>query len=116
LDQVIFTMPFYASVAYSIGALLAPRMPADSQSASRIRFWASLTIGLVYIVEATLLLVQAKQLQASLRQSVPDGFGASRWLVLACDLVPVAAGGCLIYFADWLRRTKEIHSVADTVA
>jgi len=114
LDQVIFTMPFYASVAYSIGALVAPRMPADSQTASTIRFWASLTIGLVYLTEATLLLVQAKQVQSLLRQSVPNGFVASRWLSLASNLVPVAVGGCLIYFADWLRRTKEIHSVADS--
>jgi hypothetical protein len=114
LDQIIFTMPFYASVAYSIGALLAPRMPADSQTASTIRFWASLTIGLVYLAEATLLLVQAKQVQALLRQSVPNGLGEMRWFAVFYDLVPVAAGGCLIFFAEWLWRKREIPSAVNT--
>jgi hypothetical protein len=114
LDQIIFTMPFYASAAYSIGALLATRMPVDSQTASTIRSWASLIVGLIYLSDATLLLVQAKQVQSLLRQTVPNGFGASRWLGLGSDLVPLAAGGCLVYFADWLQRTKKIRSIADS--
>jgi hypothetical protein len=113
LDQIIVIMPFYAGAAYSIGALLAPRIPAGSRLASTIRSWASLIVGLVFLAVATSLLIQAKQVQSLLRQSIPNGLGELRWLSLAYYFVPVAMGGCLIYFADWLRRRKEIHPAAD---
>ena len=113
LDQIIITMPFYAGTAYSIGAFLAPRIPSNSRLARAIRFWASLTVGLAYLAVATSLLIQAKHVQSLLRQSVPNGLGELRWLALSYDLVHVAAGGCLVFFADWLRRTREIHSAAD---
>jgi hypothetical protein len=106
-------MPFYAGAAYSIGALLAPRMPADSRMASIIRFWASLVVGLVCLAGATSLLIQSKKMQSLIRQSAPDGLGELRWLFWAYCFVPVAVGGCLIYFADWLRRREQIHSTAD---
>jgi hypothetical protein len=114
LDQIVVIMPVYASAAYSIGALLAPRMPASSRMASVIRFWASLIVGLFCLAGATSLLIQAKQLQSLIRQSVPNGLGELRWLLLTYELVPVAMGGWLIFFADWLRRRKENHSAADT--
>ncbi len=113
LDQIIVIMPFYAGAAYSIGALLAPRMPADSRMASAIRFWASLVVGLACLAGATSLLIRAKQVQSLIRQTTPNGLGEFRWVLLAYDFVPVAVGGCLIYFADWLRRRKEIHPAAD---
>jgi hypothetical protein len=113
LDQIIVIMPFYAGAAYSLGAFLAPRIPAGSRMASGIRFWASLVVGLVCLAGATSLLIQAKQVQALIRQTVPNGLGELQWLLLAYCLVPVAMGGCLIYFADWLRRRKEIHPATD---
>lgn len=108
-------MPFYTGAAYSIGALLAPRMPACSRMASGIRFWASLVVGLVCLAGATSLLIQAKHVQSLIGQTVPNGLGELRWLLLAYYFVPVAMGGCLIYYADWLRRRKEIHSDAHLV-
>jgi hypothetical protein len=113
LDQIVVIMPFYAGAAYSIGAFLAPRMPADSRTASAIRFWASLTVGLVCLAGATSLVFQAKQVQSLLRQLVPNGLGELRWFFLSYCLVPVAMGACLIYFADWLRRRKGIHPAAE---
>jgi hypothetical protein len=115
LDQIIITMPFYAGAAYSIGAFLAPKIPSNSRTANAIRFWASLTVGLVYLAGATSVLIQAKQVQSLLRQSVPNGFGELRWLAVAYDIAPVALGGCLIFFAEWLWRKREIPSAADTV-
>lgn len=115
LDQVLVIMPFYAGTAYSIGALFAPRIPADSQTARAIRFWVSLIVGFFCLAGATSLLIQAKQIQSMLRQSIPNGLGELRWFLLAVELVPVAVGGCLIFFADWLRRTREIHSATEIV-
>jgi len=115
LDQVIVTMPFYAGVAYSIGALFAPKIPKDSRMARAIRFWASLVVGLFCLAGATSLLIHAKQLQSLLRQAIPNGLGELRWFLLSIELVPVAVGGCLIFFADWLRRTREIHSTTEIV-
>ena len=107
-------MPFYAGAAYSIGALMAPRMPAGSLLASTIRSWARLIVRLIFLAVATSLLIQAKQFQSLLRQSIPNGLGELRWFLVSVEFVPVAVGAGLIYFADWLRRAKEIHSVADS--
>ena len=114
LDQIVFTMPFYASAAYSIGALLASRMPKDSQLVRAIRFWASLTVGLFFIVGATTLVIEAMRPQAQelLRQSLM-GSGELRWFMLLYELVPVAAGGCLILFADWIRRKQQTDTAAN---
>lgn len=114
LDQIIITMPFYAGAAYSIGAFFAPKIPSNSGTAKAIRFGASLTVGLVYLAGATSLLIQAKQVQSLLRQSVPNGLGELRWLAVSYDLAPLLMGGCLIFFAEWLWRKREIPSEADS--
>jgi hypothetical protein len=117
LDQIVVIMPFYAAAAYSIGALLAPRIPEDSRSASAIRFWAGLTIGLIFLAGAISILVEARQpqFQLFLRQSLPDGWWAWRWLLLPYGLLPAVVGAWLIDFAFRMRRKQETHATADVV-
>jgi hypothetical protein len=103
-------MPFYAGAAYSIGALLAPRIPAGLRTASVIRFWASLTLGLLFLAGAAALVIEASQPEARIviRQTLPEGLGALRWSMLVYGLVPLATGTCLVLYADWLRRNRGI--------
>jgi hypothetical protein len=115
LDQVVILMPFYAAAAYSIGALVAPRRPADTRPANTVRFWSSLIVGLIFLAGATSIVIEAMQPQAQLllRQSVPESLGELRWLMLSYALVPVVAGAGLILFADWMRRKQNTNTVTD---
>jgi hypothetical protein len=110
LDQIIITMPFYTATSYSIGTLLATRIPQDSQLAKAIRFWASLTLGLVFLAGAAALVIEATQPEARIliRQTLPEGLGPLRWSMLVYGLVPLATGTSLILYANWLRRNREI--------
>jgi hypothetical protein len=108
LDQIIITMPFYAAAAYSIGALLAPSAPRDSRLAVAIRFWTSLTVGLLFLAGATALIIEAMRPQAQSLIQQYAGFGFLSWTMLALGLVPLVMGACLIFFADWLRRKQQV--------
>lgn len=113
LDQILVTLPFYSAAAYSIGALLAPKMPSNYRTASAVRFWASLILGLVCLACAISLIIQAKHDQSLLRQSIPNGMGGLRWFVVCYELVPLAVGGLLLFFADWMRRKGETGTATD---
>lgn len=106
LDQVVVTMPFYAAAAYSLGAFLATKIPKHVRPSNVIRFWTSLVLGLVFLAGSAAVVVEARrpQGQALIRQSVPDGIGGLRWLILAYCLIPVVTGAALILFADRIRR------------
>jgi hypothetical protein len=74
-----------------------------------------LIVGLIFLVGSTSIVVEAMQPQGRslLRQSMPEGLGELRWLVLVYLLMPVAMGANLILFADWMRRKQEAHVAAD---
>jgi hypothetical protein len=48
LDQSTFTRPFYAGVAYSLGALAAMKTFKPSQHDARTPFWTPLVVGLLF--------------------------------------------------------------------
>lgn len=56
-DQVIFTLPFYTSASYSIGALLAARSPENSKLAQKFYFSLVLAIGLFLLVGSAIEIV-----------------------------------------------------------
>jgi hypothetical protein len=91
LDQLLITMPFYSSLAYSIGALLARRI-AQGHTASRKLFFAVVSAGVVIILSIAI------DLRMSLRQT---GWQSTYWLVLA---TPVGLGTYLLYVASTIRR------------
>jgi hypothetical protein len=111
LDQIIVVMPFYAAAAYSIGALFAPRIPSDSRPASAIRFWAGLTVGFIFLAGAISIFVEEgqPQFQLLLRQSLPDGLWAWRWLLLPYELLPAVAGALMVDFALRIRPEQREH-------
>jgi hypothetical protein len=45
LDQLLITMPFYSSLAYSMGTFLARRMAQSGRAASRKLFFAVMSAG-----------------------------------------------------------------------
>jgi len=106
LDQIVATMPFYAATAYSVGAFLAVKVPKHLRPSNLIRFWMSLAIGLVLLTGSAAMVIKARnpQNQSLIRQSIPEGIGELRWIMLAYLLVPVLAGAALILFADRIRR------------
>jgi hypothetical protein len=110
-DQMMVTMHFYAAAAYSIGALLAPRVPEDYRLASAIRFCASLTVGLVLLVGTISMVIEIVQShgQTMLRQ-MPEGLESWRWLLLPVGLFPAIVGACLIDFAFSIRGNQETHT------
>lgn len=50
LDQVDITLPFYVAVSYSLGALIARKMPQRLRNASPRHSWVYLTVGIFFIV------------------------------------------------------------------
>src|SRR5580704_12814682 len=50
LDQLLITMPFYSSPAYSLGAFLARRMAQSGHVASRKLFFAVMSAGFIIIL------------------------------------------------------------------
>jgi hypothetical protein len=92
LDQLLITMPFYSSLAYSVGAFLARRMVQSGHAASRKLFFAVMSAGLIIILSIAIDLI------TSLRQT---GWQSSYWLVLA---TPVGLGTYVLYVASTIRR------------
>jgi hypothetical protein len=95
LDQLLITMPFYSSLAYSIGAFLSRRMAQSGHTASRKLFFAVVAAGLIIILAIAIDLV------TSLRQT---GWQSTYWLVLA---TPVGLGTYVVYVASTIRPQLE---------
>ena len=81
VDQSRFTRPFYASLAYSLGALLALKIPTRPR-ASRVEFWGALSVGLVFVV-------------AALYDSANSLKYGWNWMVLAVEATPGGMGAYL---------------------
>jgi hypothetical protein len=52
LDQTSFTSPFYASLAYSLAALIALKTFAPSRRSAIVRYWMVLIVGVIFLVAA----------------------------------------------------------------
>jgi hypothetical protein len=112
-DQEMVTMHFYSAVAYSVGALLAPRILKNVRSASAVRFWTALTVGFILLIGTAFILVEAlRHGQSGLRQCLPEGLGAWRWIILPIGMFPAIAGACLIDFAVSTRDKLRNHAIA----
>jgi hypothetical protein len=92
LDQLLVTMPFYSSLAYSVGAFLVRRLMQSGHAASRKLFLAVVSVGSIIILSITIDLI------ISLRDT---GWQSTYWLVLA---TPVGLGTYVLYVASTIRR------------
>ena len=85
VDQSRFTRLFYASLAYSLGAFLALKIPARPH-ASRIQFWSLLATGIMFLVAAIY----------DSANSLKYGWN---WMLLVVEATPAAMGSYLIFLA-----------------
>lgn len=92
LDQLLITMPFYSSLAYSMGAALARKTLAYAYSQNKNDFQAVTLAGL--IVLAALVI----DLAISIRQS--GWHSIYLWIVLT----PAGLGVLLLYVGSTIRR------------
>jgi hypothetical protein len=92
LDQLLVTMPFYSSLAYSVGAFLSRRLMQSGHAASRKLFLAVVSVGSIIILSITIDLIM------SLRDT---GWQSTYWLVLA---TPIGLGTYVLYVASTIRR------------
>jgi len=92
LEQLLITMPFYSSLAYSMGAFLARKMAQSVHAVSRKLFFAVMSAGLIIIFSIVIDLIP------SLRRT---GWQSTYWLVLA---TPVGLGTYVLYVASTIRR------------
>lgn len=91
-DQVLITLPFYGSLAYSTGAFLAYIQARHGQPARRKLFWAVASAGSLIILAILIDLI------VSLQQT---GWNRIYWLILA---TPVGLGVYVLYVASTIRR------------
>jgi hypothetical protein len=85
-DQTGFTLPFYAAVAYSVGAWFAQRFPIRSRSIRGVIFVVVGAIGISVLLETAI--------------SAVAYFGQGwSWLVMLVACVQAAMGVSLIFFA-----------------
>jgi hypothetical protein len=92
LDQLLITMPFYTSLAYSLGAFLARRMVRSARAARQKLFLAVTSAGLIIILSISIDLIM------SLRDT---GWQSTYWLLLA---TPSGLGTYVLYVASTIRR------------
>jgi hypothetical protein len=85
VDQSRFTRPFYASLAYSLGAFLALRIPTRPR-ACRIQFWSVLGTGVMFLV-------------AALYDSANSLKYGWNWMVFVVEATPAGMGAYLILLA-----------------
>ena len=102
IDQTGVTLPFYAAVAYSIGALLARKMPMHSLAMRRKISVLVFTAGALILADEVIgFAFHTNRLMAVL----PAGLG---WIVLPAGVVlDTGIGVCLILFAFKFRRVHQ---------
>lgn len=92
LDQLLITMPFYSSLAYSVGAVLARKTLGYAYAQNRNHFRAVTLAGLIVLAAFVI------DLAISIQQS---GWH-SLYLLLA--LTPTGLGALLLYAGSTIRR------------
>jgi hypothetical protein len=90
-DQNAITVLFYIAASYSIGALLARKMPDDNRRQRGIRFWGLIAMGAMFLVAGSYEVTLA----------LHRGW---RWVYLSVIGVALGTGVYLILFAIALRR------------
>ena len=90
-DQNAITVLFYIAASYSIGALLARKIPDHNRRLRGIRFWGFIALAAMFLV--------AGSYEATL--AVHQGW---RWTYLSVIGVALGTGVYLILFAIALRR------------
>lgn len=91
-DQVTVTLPFYSSLAYSMGAFLARKTTQPSPAASRTLTLAVMSAGLIIILSLAIDLI------FSIQQS---GWRSTYWFIMA---TPLGLGAYLLYVSSTIRQ------------
>ena len=100
IDQVGFTLPFYVAIAYSIGALVARKMPMTSVAIRRKISVLVFVTGVVVIGDE---IVGFAFHSEALIASLPQGW---EWLIVPVGIFDAGIGITLIIFALKFRRFK----------
>jgi len=87
IDQTSFTRPFYASLAYSLAALIALKAFTRSRRNAIVQYWMVLIVGIIFLVAAIYDSVQSIRL------------AGWRWQYLSIEGTPAAMGIYLILLA-----------------
>jgi hypothetical protein len=90
-DQAAITLLFYAAAAYSIGALLARKIPKHRHLASRREYWAFVITGFIFVLVSVLELVL----------TIQQGWKS---MYLGLVMMPLGIGAFLILYAVMLHR------------
>jgi hypothetical protein len=93
-NQIGFSLPFYAAVAYATGAWLALRFPIRSRLSNRI-------------VESAVIMVGILILANTVWEAIGDLFYYQQWpwwAVLLAGAFEASMGACLIRFGARMRR------------
>ena len=101
IDQTGVTLPFYAAVAYSIGALFARKIPTRSTATRRKIAVLVFIVGIVILADEVVGFVFHRK---SIMAMVPPGWGW-QWIVLPGVVLDSGIGVCLILFALKFSRT-----------
>lgn len=93
-DQNAITVLFYIAIAYSIGGLIARKLPTRPRVASRREFWVFLVVGVIFLLVALLELVLTIQ------------YGWS-WIYLGIVAIPAGIGAFLILYTFTQRQSPK---------
>jgi hypothetical protein len=93
LDQTLVTLPFYISIAYSLGALLAQKVPERFRRPNPRHFWIYSAAGLFFLAAFC----------SELRQLVHVQW---RWYYLQAIATVAGCGGFLILYSVVVARGK----------
>ena len=91
LDQIGFSLPFYAAVSYAIGAWLAVRFPIRSRLSNSIVNLAVIGVGILVLTDTLVGVIREFRLWAW-------------WIVLLAGAFEASMGTCLILFGARMRR------------
>jgi hypothetical protein len=102
-DQEVFTAPFYAAAAYSIGAFAAEELTENAIPATTPQFSFVLSIGIIILVAAIYDFAIAVRL-------------GWHWMLVAIAGVPAGMGAYLILLAFSIRTASPLLSVSRSAA
>lgn len=94
LDQLLITMPFYSSLAYSLGAVVARKALGYASAGSNKHFWAGTSAGLIVLAASVIDLVI----------SIQRSGWHNTYLLLAAIPTGLGLGILLLYAGSTIRR------------